>query len=82
MEITRATMFLMKLWFNQQRLNSGRINRQQFDKMLDNDRLNYAMGATIWALPGTGGLWIAAGNMALGTILNQLNMETAMGKGK
>lgn len=76
MEFTRASMYLMKLWFNQKRLNAGKISKEQFESMLNNDRWNYQMGATLWAMPGTAGLWIAAGSMAIGNILNQMNLET------
>ncbi len=80
MEGCRAFCYSMKLWCNQARLNDGIINKQQFDKIQANDLLNYQMGGTMWALPGTYGLYVAGASMMFGTWMAQQNMDTVSRK--
>lgn len=78
METARCLMYSFRFYKNWQRMKAGKITRQQFDSMNSKDILNYQMGATVWAIPGTYGLWIAAGNLIFGTITSEMKMDTVL----
>lgn len=78
MELARAMMYSFRFYKNWERLKQGKINRAQFDLMNSKDTLNYQLGASIWAIPGTYGLWIAAANLVVGTIANEQKIDSVL----
>ena len=78
MEAARALMYSFRFYKNWERLRAGKITRQQFDSMNAKDVMNYQIGAAVWAIPGTYGLWIAAGNLILGTVTSEMKMATVL----
>ena len=78
MELSRSGMYTFKLWKNQQRLQQGLITQEQYDAMAEKDKQSYFISGTMWAIPGKSGLWLAAGNMVLGTILNEQKTDIAL----